>query len=155
MRKSLMKICWNIQVWAVQKHVNLVDLIKSFSTNIYLQKSASIQPRTSHLIFIVLAASRDSIFTERSSPVRTTGHTERLRQRAPHKLARSRITLASPKYISGYFEGTPFFFVRLSLAFSRSCRLLCLTTIPSRWMGRKNGVFCFRCDASSGLQFKI
>ena len=42
------KIFWNyIEVWAVQKHVNLVDLVKSFPTNIYLQKSASIQPRTS------------------------------------------------------------------------------------------------------------
>ena len=51
----------------MQKHVNLVDLVKSFPTNINLQKSASIQPRTSHLIFIILAASRDLIFTERSS----------------------------------------------------------------------------------------
>jgi len=31
----------------VQKYVNLVDLVKSFPTSIYLQKSASIQPRTS------------------------------------------------------------------------------------------------------------
>ena len=31
-------------------------------------RSASIQPRTSHLIFIILAASRDLIFTERLSP---------------------------------------------------------------------------------------
>ena len=31
----------------MQKYVNLVDLVKSFPTNIYLQKSASIQPRTS------------------------------------------------------------------------------------------------------------
>ena len=68
MRKSLTKICWNIEVWAVQKHVNRVDLVKSFPTNIYLQKSASIQPRTSRLIFMILAASRDLIFTERSSP---------------------------------------------------------------------------------------
>ena len=57
-----------IEVWAVQKHVNLVDLATSFPTNIFLQKSASIQPRTSHLIFIILAASRDLIFTERLSP---------------------------------------------------------------------------------------
>ena len=52
----------------MQKHVNLVDLVKSFPTNIYLQNLASIQPRASHLIFIILATSRDSIFTERSSP---------------------------------------------------------------------------------------
>ena len=35
MRKSLTKIFWNIEVWAVQKHVNLVDLVKSFPTNIF------------------------------------------------------------------------------------------------------------------------
>ena len=29
----------------MQKHMNLVDLVKSFATSIYLQKSASIQPR--------------------------------------------------------------------------------------------------------------
>ena len=27
------KFCWNIKVWAVQKHVNLVDLVKSFRTD--------------------------------------------------------------------------------------------------------------------------
>ena len=31
----------------MQKYVNRVDLVKSFPTSIYLQKSASIQPRTS------------------------------------------------------------------------------------------------------------
>ena len=31
----------------MQKHLNLVDLVKSFPTNIYLQNLASIQPRTS------------------------------------------------------------------------------------------------------------
>ena len=35
MRKSLTKIFWNIEVRAVQKHVNLVDLVKSFQTSIY------------------------------------------------------------------------------------------------------------------------
>ena len=30
----------------MQKYVNLVDLVKSFPTSIYLQKSASIQPRS-------------------------------------------------------------------------------------------------------------
>ena len=37
----------NLNVWALQKYVNLVDLVKSFPTSICLQKSASIQPRTS------------------------------------------------------------------------------------------------------------
>ena len=49
MRKSLTKIFWNIEVWAVQKHVNIVDLVKSFPTNILLQNLASIQKRTSPL----------------------------------------------------------------------------------------------------------
>ena len=35
----------------MQKHVNLVDLVKTFRTSIYLQKSASIQPRTSRRKF--------------------------------------------------------------------------------------------------------
>ena len=39
--------CWNIENWAVQKHVILVDLVKSFPTHIHLQNLASIQPRTS------------------------------------------------------------------------------------------------------------
>ena len=42
----------NFEIWAVQKYVNLVDLVKSFQTSIYLQKSASIQPRTSLSKFI-------------------------------------------------------------------------------------------------------
>ena len=47
MRKSLTKFGWNFECWAVQKRVNLVDLVKSFQTSIYLQTLASIQPRTS------------------------------------------------------------------------------------------------------------
>ena len=39
----------------MQKHVNLVDLVKSFPTNIFLQKLASIQKRTSPLKFAHLA----------------------------------------------------------------------------------------------------
>ena len=35
----------------MQKHVNLVDLVKSFPTNIYLQNLASIQKRTSSVKF--------------------------------------------------------------------------------------------------------
>ena len=35
----------------MQKHINLVDLVKSFPTNIYLQNLASIQPRTSPVKF--------------------------------------------------------------------------------------------------------
>ena len=55
MRKCLTKNFWNIEVWAVQKHINLVDLVKSFPTNIYLQNLASIQKRTSPVKFAHLA----------------------------------------------------------------------------------------------------
>ena len=37
MWKSLTKFGWLFECWAVQKRVNLVDLVKSFSTSIYLQ----------------------------------------------------------------------------------------------------------------------
>ena len=39
----------------MQKHVNLVDLVKSFPTNIFLQNLASIQKRTSPMKFAHLA----------------------------------------------------------------------------------------------------
>ena len=39
----------------MQKHVNLVDLVKSFPTNIFLQNLASIQKRTSPIKFDHLA----------------------------------------------------------------------------------------------------
>ena len=39
----------------MQKHVNLVDLVKSFPTNIFLQNLASIQERTSPIKFAHLA----------------------------------------------------------------------------------------------------
>ena len=39
----------------MQKHVNLVDLVKSFPTYIYLQNLASIQKRTSLRKFVHLA----------------------------------------------------------------------------------------------------
>ena len=34
----------------MQKHVNLVDLVKRFPTNIFLQKSEPIQPKTSNIL---------------------------------------------------------------------------------------------------------
>ena len=39
----------------MQKHVNLVDLVKSFPTTIYLQNLASIQKRTNPIKFAHLA----------------------------------------------------------------------------------------------------
>ena len=43
----------------MQKHVNLVDLVKSFPTNIYLQNLASIQKRMSPVKFAHLAEKSD------------------------------------------------------------------------------------------------
>ena len=40
----------------MQKHVNLVDLVKSFPTNIFLQNLASIQKRANPIKFAHLAA---------------------------------------------------------------------------------------------------
>ena len=50
--KMLTIFGWNFEIWAIQKYVHLVDLVKSFPTSSYsneylLAKSASIQPRTS------------------------------------------------------------------------------------------------------------
>ena len=44
----------------MQKHVNLVDLVKSFPTNILLQNLASIQKRTSPLKFAHLAENSEN-----------------------------------------------------------------------------------------------
>ena len=56
----------------MQKHVNLVDLVKSFPTNIYLQNLASMQKRTSPVKFAHLAekSGRGSI-SNLSTKVRT------------------------------------------------------------------------------------
>ena len=53
MRKSKQKI----EVGVMQKCVDLGDVVKSFQTKIYLQNSASIQPRTSPPKFGCLPAS--------------------------------------------------------------------------------------------------
>ena len=44
----------------MQRHVNLVDLVKSFPTNIFLQNLASIQKRTSPVKFAHLAEKSES-----------------------------------------------------------------------------------------------
>ena len=59
----------------MQKHVNLVDLVKSFPTNIYLQNLASIQKRTSPVKFAHLAEKSESavrcrIFQPRGAPLK-------------------------------------------------------------------------------------
>ena len=44
----------------MQKHVNVVDLVNSFQTNIFLQNLASIQRRTSPMKFDHLAEKSES-----------------------------------------------------------------------------------------------
>ena len=48
----------------MQKHVNLLNLVKSFPTNIYFQNLASIQPRTSPIKFAHLAEKPEAMYTE-------------------------------------------------------------------------------------------
>ena len=60
----------------MQKHVNLVDLVKSFPTNIFLQNLASIQKRTRPIKFAHLAeksekGSISNLSTKWATPIRT------------------------------------------------------------------------------------
>ena len=57
-RSNFCKICWNFEICAVRRIANLVDLEKCWKMSIWLQKSASIQPRTSLLKFDDLARSK-------------------------------------------------------------------------------------------------
>ena len=64
----------------MQKHVNLVDLVKSFPTNIFLQNLASIQKRTSPIEFAHLAEKSENGSTSNlSTKVEKASH-ERSRQ---------------------------------------------------------------------------
>ena len=84
MRNSLTEFWRNIEVWAVQKHVNLVDLVKRFPTNIFLQNLASIQERTSPIKFAHLAEkSEKGSISNLSTKVRSP-------ERAAHAFASSR-----------------------------------------------------------------
>ena len=55
MRRNLAQFWWSIEVWAVQKRVNLEISSRSFPTNIFLENLASIRKRTSPLKFDHLA----------------------------------------------------------------------------------------------------
>ena len=72
----------------MQKHVNLVDLVKSFPTKIYLQNLASIQKRTSPVKFAHLA--------EKSGKGSISNLSTKVRKAAPttprHKPATARRT---------------------------------------------------------------
>ena len=64
----------------MQKHVNLVDPVKSFPTNIFLQNLASIQKRTSPLKFAHLAEkSENGSISNLSTKERTAGAAARAR----------------------------------------------------------------------------
>ena len=72
----------------MQKHVNLVDLVKSFPTNIFLQNLASIQKRTSPVKFAHLAeksekGSISNLSTKAAGPADRTG--DRAGDRAPRE----------------------------------------------------------------------
>ena len=57
----------------MQKHVNRVDLVKSFPTNIYLQNLASIQKRTSSVKFAHLAEKSEKSSISNLSTKQHTG----------------------------------------------------------------------------------
>ena len=57
----------------MQKHVNLVDLVKSFPTNIYLQNLTSIQKRTTPIKFAHLAEKSEKGSMSNLSTKRSTG----------------------------------------------------------------------------------
>ena len=86
-QKTEIEIFTKIWNWAVQRNINFVGLEKCCKMSIYLQRSVLIQRRTSDLIFIILAASRDIISTERSSrgPTAARGRPHLL---GPGRLAR-------------------------------------------------------------------
>ena len=75
-----------------KKHVNLVDLVKSFPTNIYLQNLASIQKRTSPVKFAHLAkksgkGSISNLSTKPPTAGRSPCARSTARRRAPSRAA--------------------------------------------------------------------
>ena len=77
----------------MQKHVNLVDLVKSFPTNIFLQALASIQKRTSPIRFDHLAdksekgsisnlSTKAQALVARAAPAMATGISGKISARA-------------------------------------------------------------------------
>ena len=76
----------------MQKHVNLVDLVKSFPTNIYLQNLASIQKRTSPVKFAQLdEKSGKGSISNLSTKVLDAGPVNRSTVRNPGAVVTSRI----------------------------------------------------------------
>ena len=74
----------------MQKHVNLVDLVKSFPTNIYLQNLASIQKITCPIKFDHLAEkSEKGSISDPSTKVRGLLAGGRLRRSLPKRTCNS------------------------------------------------------------------
>ena len=86
----------NIVIRERCKGVHCVDLGESFPTSIYLQKSASIQPRTSPLKF---GRKFNSIFNRVLSPRSQIGSTcmQLLRQNCGQMCAKERSSVGSPR----------------------------------------------------------
>ena len=75
----------------MQKHGNLVDLVKSFPTNIFLQKLASIQKSTSPIKFAHLAEkSKNSSVSNLSTKQRTARRAPAPAAPATHAAPRER-----------------------------------------------------------------
>ena len=133
-----------LKVCAVQKYVNLVDLVKSFPTNIYLQKSASIQPRTSiskfggefNSLFIRLLSNDLVRFRTLFVEVRTQSHESHFVSRSAlsrsfrrrdcayislstqNKILKNRVETGAP-ISSSFFAGRIFHVLRSSPAIER------------------------------------
>ena len=82
----------------MQKHVNLVDLVKSFPTNIFLQNLASIQKRTSPIKFAHLAEKSENGSISNLSTKAPTGACSGPPAKSPSRRGRSerRRSLGSP-----------------------------------------------------------
>ena len=80
----------------MQKHVNLVDLVKSFPTNIFLQNLASIQKRTSPVKFAHLAEkSGKGSISNLSTKVSTGKDAATIRMKKDWELTSGRIAMVS------------------------------------------------------------
>ena len=85
----------------MQKHVNLVDLVKSFATNIYLKNLASIQKRTSPVKFAHLAEkSGKGSISNLSTKVRREVAALDLRQDGKHPQSDRRASAESAAFLA-------------------------------------------------------
>ena len=89
----------------MQKHVNLVDLVKSFPTNIFLQNLASIQKRTSPIKFAHLAEkSGKGSISNLSTKARALARAAAVGERAGLRHLVAREPLAHPVTAGGLWD---------------------------------------------------